>query len=225
MFGFAAPQKLPAFPSLYPRHSETEKIIALLTRLGPGGAGEEWEPFRAGALCLQSPNCRKAGPAELTFRHGEGEFPMMEVPDSLCVVLIGSQAPLKGLSCAVPPRGPLCQVLVSKKGRGGTVVEAVIHFWTTGEPRYIIFFAWFLGNFIGIANVLFLIETAASGKRHCCSLSLSGVRKGCILVEQGRAGSVDGVAQVMVFPGLQRIPGNHPPGELAVRTKLVLEAS
>lgn len=85
------------------------------------------------------PKCRKAGPAELTFRHGEGEFPMMEVPDSLCVVLIGSQA-LKGLSCAVPPRGLSCQVLVSKSW-GGAVVEAVIHFWTTGEPRYIIFLA------------------------------------------------------------------------------------
>lgn len=78
---------------------------------------------------------------------------MMEVPDSLCVVLIGSQAPLKGLSCAVPPRGPSCQVLVSKKGRGGAVVQAVIHFWTTGEPCYIIFLAWFLGNFTGIANL------------------------------------------------------------------------
>lgn len=65
------------------------------------------------------PKCRKAGPAELTFRHGEGEFPMMEVPDSLCVVLIGSQAPLKGLSCAVPPRGLSCQVLVSKSWAGG----------------------------------------------------------------------------------------------------------
>lgn len=102
------------------------------------------------------PKCRKAGPAELTFRHGEGEFPMMEVPDSLCVVLIGSQAPLKGLSCAVPPRG-LCTVsgISQQKGVGGTVLKAVIHFWLTEEPRYIIFLAWFLGNFTGIANMCF----------------------------------------------------------------------
>lgn len=65
---------------------------------------------------------RKAGPAELTFRHGEGEFPRMEVPDSLSVVLIGSQAPLKGLSCAVPSRG--CRALsglVSKRRERGVL--------------------------------------------------------------------------------------------------------
>lgn len=51
--------------------------------------------------------------------------------------------------------------------------------------------------------VPFIRETAASGKRHCCSmssLSLSGDRTGYIFLgEQGGAGSVDGGAQVMVF--------------------------
>lgn len=37
-------------------------------------------------------------------------------------------------------------------------MKAVIHFWTTGEPRYIIFLAWFLGNFTGIANKCFSSE-------------------------------------------------------------------
>lgn len=55
------------------------------------------------ALSVCNPQLQEPGPAEFTFRHGEGEFPMMEAPDSLCVVLIGSQAPLKGLSCAIPP--------------------------------------------------------------------------------------------------------------------------
>lgn len=65
------------------------------------------------------PKCRKASPAELTFRHGEGEFPMMEAPDSLCVVLIRSQAPLKGLSCAVPSRGCRAVSGISQQKEGG----------------------------------------------------------------------------------------------------------
>lgn len=65
------------------------------------------------------PKCRKASPAELTFRHREGEFPMMEAPDSLCVVLIRSQARLKGLPCAVTGAAEPCQVLVSSRRGGG----------------------------------------------------------------------------------------------------------
>lgn len=38
-------------------------------------------------------------------------------------------------------------------GVGGAVVEAVIHFWTTGEPGYIILLAWFLSDFTGFANM------------------------------------------------------------------------
>lgn len=44
---------------------------------------------------------------------------MMEAPDSLCVVLIRSQAPLKGLPSAVRSRG--CRALsgISQQKRGG----------------------------------------------------------------------------------------------------------
>lgn len=31
-------------------------------------------------------------------------------------------------------------------------MEVVIHFWTTGEPGYIILLAWFLSDFTGFAN-------------------------------------------------------------------------
>lgn len=78
---------------------------------------------------------------------------MMEVPDSLCVVLIGSQARLKGLSCAVPSRGLWAMSGISQQKEGvGAVMEAVIHFWTTGEPGCIILLSWFLSDFIGFAN-------------------------------------------------------------------------
>lgn len=72
---------------------------------------------------------------------------MMEAPDSLCVVLIRSQARLKGLPCAVTEAAEPCQVLVSSRRGGGAVVEPVIHFWTTGGPGYIILLAWFPSDF------------------------------------------------------------------------------
>lgn len=151
--GLAA-EKLPAFPFLHLGHARTEKSIALLTRPARGGAWDGVRALWARRSPTAIPKCRKAGPAELTFRHGEGEFPMMEVPDSLCVVLIGSQAQLKGLSCAIPSRGRWAVSGISQQKEGvGAVVEAVIHFWTTGEPGYIILLAWFLSDFIGFANM------------------------------------------------------------------------
>jgi len=44
---------------------------------------------------------------------------MMEVPDSRCVVLISSQALLKGLSCAVPSRGRRAVAGISQQKEWG----------------------------------------------------------------------------------------------------------
>lgn len=77
---------------------------------------------------------------------------MMEAPDSLCVVLIRSQAQLKGLPCAITGAAEPCQVLVSSRSGGVAVVEPVIHFWTTGGPGYINLLAWFLSDFTGFVS-------------------------------------------------------------------------
>lgn len=88
-------------------------------------------------------------------------------------------------------------------------MEAVIHFWTTGEPGYIILLAWFLSSFTGFANML------------CFSPgNLLHLARGIVIVpcvfpshphpslnsEQDvssweRAGSAGGAGQVMVCQG------------------------
>lgn len=100
-------------------------------------------------------------------------------------------------------------------------MEAVIHFWTTGEPRYIIFLCLVSGQLhwdckhvlfprenccIWQVALLFLVPIWSQNRMYL----LGAAGKGWVCWWRCTG---DG------FPGLQRIPGNHPPGELVVRTK------
>lgn len=135
-------------------------------RRGSGKGGQEPRSPLVQAPSGCDPRLQEPGPAEFTFRHGEGEFPMMEAPDSLCVVLIGGQAALKGLSRAIPPCPRGARAESASAGREGAAGEAVIHQGTAGGAACITRVA---SERLQVCKrwVLLPREPAAACKRRC----------------------------------------------------------